>query len=72
MKFAKLLIACGAAGVFSRPDSIFNFTHKRTCLIAPRYSRAPGECDSIESRRRYEAALAKRERKAAKLRKENP
>lgn len=72
MKFAKLLIACGAAGVFSRSDSMFNFNHKRTCLIAPRYSKAPSECGSIESRRRYDAAQAKRERKAAKLRKENP
>lgn len=41
MKFAKLLIACGAAGVFSRSDSMFNFNHNRTCLIAPRYSRQP-------------------------------
>lgn len=72
MKFTKLLLACGAAalfpfgGLFHRPD------HKRPGLVAPRHSRADSECSAAEHQRRNQAAIDKRERKAAKLRREHP
>lgn len=72
MKFTKLLMACGAAALFPWHSMFGAPQKKRPGLLAPRYSRAPGECNAAESKRRLDAATTKRERRAAKLRKENP
>lgn len=71
MKFTKILMACGAAALFPF-RSMFSADLKRPGLVAPRYSRADSECSPVEHQRRNQAAIAKRERRAAKLRKENP
>lgn len=67
MKFLSLMLACNAArmvpGMFQG--------YPRPELVEPRYTTAPSECSRVESHNRYTAALAKRERRAAKLRKEN-
>lgn len=67
MKFLSLMLACNAArmvpGMFQG--------YPRPELVEPRYTTAPSECSRVESQNRYNAALAKRERRAAKLRKEH-
>lgn len=71
MKFVKMLMACGAAMLFPY-TTIFGEREKRKGLVAPRHSRPDSECSPVEHQRRNQAAIDKRERRAAKLRRENP
>lgn len=71
MKFTKLLLACGAAALLPF-RGIFSTDRKRPGLVSPRYSRADSECSPAEHQRRNQAAIDKRERRAAKLRREHP
>lgn len=63
-----LALSAGLAGPFFRGVMPGNVARKRVLTSPVKFSTAPSECSEDEHQRRNQAAIDKRERKAAKLR----